>query len=74
LYTSEGFQGSASGSTSQQNFQCDKPIEMYKTVLTNYNTAVADGNKINIDKLEPSLNAMKLLLTNMKCVVPTTTN
>ena len=74
LYISEGFQNSGSESTSQQNSLCDQPVEMYKTVLTNYNKAVVDDNKINIDKLKPSLNAMKVFLTNMKCVLPTTTD
>ena len=67
-YTSEGFQNSASG----QTVECEKSIEIYKTILTTYNKAITDNNKITIDRIGPSLNTMKDMLNGMKCVVPTT--
>jgi len=68
-YISEGFQNSASG----QSVQCDKSIEVYKTILTAYNKAVIDNNKITIDKIGPSLNSIKDMLTGMNCVLPQST-
>jgi hypothetical protein len=78
LYTSEGFQGSPSGSPSGSasgsasgETKCDKPLEIYKEILIKYNDAVTNNNAPLIEKLSPSLNSFKDMLTKMKCVIPT---
>jgi hypothetical protein len=71
LYTTEGFQDSASpsGVNLAEEAKCSIVSGSYYSLKERYDNAVASNNELQINRLAESMNAMKGALDLMGCTV-----